>query len=43
MKKLMTVVSVFAMAAALSFGCKKNEDTAAKPAETKPAEKPKTN
>ena len=38
MKKLMTVVSVFAMAAALSFGCKKNEDATTKPAETKPAE-----
>jgi hypothetical protein len=35
MKKLMTLVSVFAMAAALSFGCKKAEE---KPAETKPAE-----
>ena len=37
MKKLISIVSMFAMAAALSMGCKKNED-AAKPAETKPAE-----
>ena len=36
MKKLMTLVSVFAMAAAFSFGCKKADET--KPAETKPAE-----
>ncbi len=36
MKKLMTLVSVFAVAAALSFGCKKADET--KPAETKPAE-----
>jgi len=43
MKKLFSLVSVFAMAAVLSFGCKKDE--AAKPAEkkveeTKPAEVP---
>ena len=36
MKKLISIVSMFAMAAALSVGCKKNEE--AKPAETKPAE-----
>ena len=36
MKKLMSLVSVFAISAAFSFGCKKAEET--KPAETKPAE-----
>ena len=36
MNKLMTIVSVFAMTAAFSMGCKKAEET--KPAEAKPAE-----